>query len=90
MRDFTVKKGVQGYVVMIGCQVAGFSTAADLLVSIGEYVNDPEGTEKKYYVQPGPPAGIIGGCGIGYDNQVTTAPRETQGAYASLQAGYAR
>ena len=72
MRDFTVKKGVQGYVVMIGCQVAGFSTAADLLVSIGEYVNDPEGTEKKYY------------------NPVPTAPMTTQGACASLQAGYAR
>ena len=54
MRDFTVKKGVQGYVVMIGCQVAGFSTAADLLVSIGEYVNDPEGTEKKYYTVSAP------------------------------------
>jgi len=49
MRDFTVKKGVKGYVVIIGCQVAGFSTAADLLVSIGEYVNDPKGTEEKYY-----------------------------------------
>ena len=87
MRDFTVKKGVQGYVVMIGCQVAGFSTAADLLVSIGEYVNDPEGTEKKYYVQPGPP---LEGRMTVYDNPVPTAPMTTQGACASLQAGYAR
>lgn len=87
MRDFTVKKGVKGYVVIIGCQVAGFSTAADLLVSIGEYVNDPKGTEEKYYVaQPGTPVG----CGIAHDNQVPAAPMTAQGAYASLQAGYAR
>jgi hypothetical protein len=48
MRDFTVKKGVMGYIVTIGCQVAGFTTKDDLLKAITEYVNDPEATEKKY------------------------------------------
>jgi hypothetical protein len=49
MRDFTVKQGVMGYIVTIGCQVAGFSNKEDLLKAITEYVNDPEATEKKYY-----------------------------------------
>lgn len=49
MRDFTVKQGVRGYIVNIGCQVAGFTTKEDLLKAITEYVNDPEATEKKYY-----------------------------------------
>ena len=51
MRDFTVKKGVMGYIVTIGCQVAGFSNKEDLLKAISEYVNDPEATEKKYYIE---------------------------------------
>jgi pyruvate-formate lyase len=49
MRDFQVKKGVMGYIVTIGCQVAGFSNKEDLLKAITEYVNDPGATEKKYY-----------------------------------------
>jgi pyruvate-formate lyase len=49
MRDFTVKKGVMGYIVTIGCQVAGFSNKEDLLKAISEYVNDQEATENKYY-----------------------------------------
>lgn len=49
MRQFTVQKGVMGYVVTIGCQVAGFSTKEDLIKAITEYVTDPEATEKKYY-----------------------------------------
>jgi hypothetical protein len=71
MRDFTVKKGVMGYIVTIGCQVAGFSNKEDLLKAITEYVNDPEATEKKYYkplswlvavdpdpINPGNPYGV--------------------------------
>ena len=54
MRDFTVKKGVMGYIVTIGCQVAGFTTKEDLLKAITEYVNDPGATEKKYYVEKYP------------------------------------
>lgn len=49
MRQFTVQKGVMGYVVTIGCQVAGFSTKEDLIKAITEYVTDPEATEKKHY-----------------------------------------
>lgn len=52
MREFTVKKGVRGYVVTIGCQVAGFSTKEDLNAAVSEYINDPEGTEEKYYYLP--------------------------------------
>lgn len=71
MRDFTVKKGVMGYIVTIGCQVAGFTTKEDLLKAITEYVGDPEATEKKYYnplsgmasvdpapIHPGNPYGV--------------------------------
>jgi hypothetical protein len=71
MRDFTVKQGVMGYIVTIGCQVAGFTTKEDLLKEITEYVNDPEATEKKYYnplsgmasvdrdpIHPGNPYGV--------------------------------
>jgi hypothetical protein len=54
MRDFQVKKGVMGYIVNIGCQVAGFSNKEDLLKAITEYVGDPEATEKKYYVEKYP------------------------------------
>lgn len=56
MRDFQVKKGVMGYIVTIGCQVAGFTTKEDLLKAITEYVNDPGATEKKYYVEKYPTA----------------------------------
>jgi hypothetical protein len=49
MRDFTVKQGVMGYIVTIGCQVAGFTTKEDLLKAITEYVNDQGATEQKYY-----------------------------------------
>jgi hypothetical protein len=54
MRDFTVKKGVMGYIVTIGCQVAGFTTKEDLLKAITEYIGDPEATKKKYYVEKDP------------------------------------
>jgi hypothetical protein len=54
MREFIVKKGVIGYIVNIGCQVAGFTTKEDLLKAITEYVNDPGATEKKYYVEKYP------------------------------------
>jgi hypothetical protein len=52
MRDFTVKKGVMGYIVTIGCQSAGFSNKQDLLAAITEYISDPQATEKKYYGRP--------------------------------------
>lgn len=52
MREFKVQKGVRGYVVRIGCQVAGFSNEDDLLAAIQEYIKDPEATEKKYYNGP--------------------------------------
>jgi hypothetical protein len=61
MRDFQVKNGVMGYIVNIGCQVAGFSNKEDLLKAITEYVNDPEATEKKYYHGS---AGLLGGAAI--------------------------
>lgn len=51
MRSFTVQEGVKGFVVSIGCQVAGFSTKKDLIKAIAEYVNNPEETEKKYYIK---------------------------------------
>jgi Mg2+/Co2+ transporter CorC len=68
MRDFQVKKGVMGYIVTIGCQVAGFTTKEDLLKAITEYVNDPEATEKKYY-QPK----------SGWDNQIAVDPVSAYG-----------
>ena len=49
MRDFTVRKGVRGYVVQIGCQIAGFSTKEDVIQAITEYILNPEVTENKYY-----------------------------------------
>jgi len=56
MRYFTVKKGVMGYIVTIGCQTAGFSNKEDLLKAITEYVTDPEAAEKKYY---NPVSGLV-------------------------------
>jgi hypothetical protein len=52
MREFTVAKGVMGYIVKVGCQVAGFSSQADLKKAICEYIDDPKAMEKKYYLQP--------------------------------------
>ena len=51
MREFTVKKGVMGYVVIIGCQVAGFSNKDDLTGAIREYITDPKGMEERLYSQ---------------------------------------
>ena len=51
MRAFTVQTGVMGYVVSIGCQVAGFSNKKDLIKAITEYIKDPEAMEKKYYLK---------------------------------------
>lgn len=59
MRAFTVTPGVKGFVVQIGCQVAGFSNANDLLLSITEYLNDPDGMEERLYSAP-----MRGRCGL--------------------------
>ena len=58
MRAFTVQTGVMGYVVSIGCQVAGFSNKKDLIKAITEYIKDPEAMEKKYYLKEQSP--VIG------------------------------
>jgi hypothetical protein len=49
MRQFTVSKGLMGYVVNIGCQTCGFTTKEELIYAITDYINDPKGMEKKYY-----------------------------------------
>jgi len=48
-RQFTVMRGVRGYIVQIGCQMAGFSTVEELNSAIVEYTTDPEAAEEKYY-----------------------------------------
>jgi len=49
MREFTVKKGVMGYIVTIGCQEAGFSNKEDLITAVTDYIYDPQGMEKAHY-----------------------------------------
>ena len=49
MREFTVKKGVMGYIVTIGCQEAGFSNKEDLITAVTDYISDPQGMEKAHY-----------------------------------------
>lgn len=51
MRNFSVQKGVMGYIVQIGCQVAGFTNKEELKTAICDYIDDPEGMEKKYYTK---------------------------------------
>ena len=51
MRGFSVQKGVIGYIVSIGCQVAGFTDKEELKKAICDYIDDPEGMEKKYYTK---------------------------------------
>lgn len=85
MRDFQVKKGVMGYIVNIGCQVAGFSTKEDLLKAITEYVSDPEGTEKKYYKPTTLPEVDHRQYGIQRLEPATTAACMTAGANTATQ-----
>ena len=68
MREFAVKQGVRGYLVVIGCQTAGFSTKEELIEAITEYVNDPKGTEEKYYT---PPLPCGHRAGVSYAEQAT-------------------
>jgi hypothetical protein len=51
VRGFSVQKGVIGYIVSIGCQRAGFTNKEELKVAICNYIDDPEGMEKKYYTK---------------------------------------
>ena len=53
MREFIVRKGCLGYTITIGCQVCGFTKVKELKKAICEYLDDPEGTERKYYSDKG-------------------------------------
>lgn len=61
MREFTVKQGIRGFVVVIGCQVAGFSTKEDLANAVQEYILDPEKAEAEYRQKDSKRAESLGG-----------------------------
>lgn len=49
IRKINIEQGAMGYVAHVGCQIAGFSNKEDLIKAFTDYINDPEGMEKKYY-----------------------------------------
>jgi len=49
IKTITIEQGAMGYVAQVGCQKAGFSNKEDLIKALTDYINDPEGMEKKYY-----------------------------------------
>ncbi len=58
MRDVTITKVMNGYIAKVGCQTLVYETQGALLGALGEYLSDPEGTEKrmveKHGYGPGP------------------------------------
>lgn len=48
LRDVYIHPVANGYIVTVGCQTFVFEDAATMLREIGLYLNDPEGTEKRY------------------------------------------
>ena len=47
MRDVTITKVMNGYIAKVGCQTLVYETQGALLGALGEYLSDPEGTEKR-------------------------------------------
>ncbi len=105
MRDVTISKVMNGYVVKVGCQTLVYETQGSLLGALGEYLANPEETEKRFTAKYGyatamtPPPPLD----IHYDNRVQqceAAPRVREtpdtenrggaGGYGSVPLGTAR
>lgn len=48
MRQISIEKKMNGYVVNVGCQSLVFESKEKLLVELARYLNDPQGVEKEY------------------------------------------
>lgn len=48
LHNITIRAVGNGYIVDVGCQTFVFQDATGMLIEIGKYLVDPEGTEKRY------------------------------------------
>jgi len=48
IREMSIKQLDLGYVVRVGCQEFAIETSEKLLVALGAYMKDPQGTEKAW------------------------------------------
>lgn len=49
MREVKINELSRGYIVTVGCQSFAFSTKDEMLQKLIEYINNPDGTERKWY-----------------------------------------
>ncbi len=49
IREMIIKQLDLGYVVRVGCQEFAIETSEKLLVGLGAYLKDPQGTEKAWF-----------------------------------------
>ena len=53
MREVKINKVMNGFVVVVGCQILVFQEKDELLRELGRYLADPEAVEKEYLVRFG-------------------------------------
>lgn len=49
MRDLSIREVNRGFIVQAGCHTFAISTAKELTQLVTEYINDPSGTEKRWF-----------------------------------------
>ncbi len=49
IRDVKIKQLNFGYTVQVGCNSFAIETKEKLLTALGDYLNDPQGVEKKWF-----------------------------------------
>lgn len=48
-RQIGIRELSRGYIIDVGCQSFAFESTDLLLIKLGEYLKNPEATEKKWY-----------------------------------------
>ena len=49
IRQINIEEVNRGFIVRVGCHTFAISTKAELTTKLGEYINEPAKTEKKWY-----------------------------------------
>lgn len=48
MRTITIRPALNGWIVDVGCQVIVFTDKEVMLKELSDYIDDPQGVEKRY------------------------------------------
>jgi hypothetical protein len=80
MRDVTISKVMNGFIVKVGCQTLVFQEQTAMIVELNNYLTNPEETEKRFVEKFGYAGGQpLGGADVNpaptpyYGEQTATA-----------------